>query len=212
MKFTDYVDSVIATGDEDGKVVHKDYDGNGIDPIKINCVMDYIDIIQGVSRKYTSRWVDKGDLEQELWCRLMYLVEYYGDNLNKHIVAKSMFNQAVTVYRQERKSRENRKMFIDEMHRDDYVTPFFKVDTVQELKKLFPKGSVERKYMLTKLLLSGDIDEKDIDMEDEGVFIPSSDKEIAIIREVLGFSSDRPGTLYYKKQSMKHTIEDFLFA
>ena len=190
-----------------------------------NRLDQFRNIVEGVARKYASTYVDREDLEQELWIVVLELVQAKGgeENVDPRLVAKSCFNKAVDFYRYSRRRHDSKARLIDETESDDdsfssrgsdqngiYVakgrTGYDEV-ILKEVIDLFPPESRERKYVVTKLYMYGEIDSTS-GLPDKLEY-PEDDSEEAIIR-LLGFKSRYPASWGKMKYSIRETIYRYL--
>jgi len=181
-------------------------------------------IIKGVSRKYASKWIDREDLEQDLWVKVLSMIADCGiDNVTEKMVAKCCFNLAVDKYRYNRRRYETNGQYIEASNVDDndngpdyFETRFNSIESAldlmlyKEVINLFSIGSRERKYVVLKMVNYGLIDEKYLDEVDrKDVGVPDEDTEAGYIR-LLGYSSKCPGSWTCKKREIDRIIHEFL--
>lgn len=180
-------------------------------------------IVKGVSRKYASKWVDREDLEQDLWVRVLELVDACGgiEYTDEKLVASVCYKKAVDVYRYCRRRYESNVRLIDNQDGDSDGPDYFDslhnsidniMDTLlfKEVIEVFDQGSKERKYIVIKLVSSGVIDKRYLNKEDQELFkLPDGDTEADILR-VLGYKSHCPGSWTVKKRTMESIIKEFL--
>lgn len=179
-------------------------------------------IIKGVARKYASIYVDREDLEQELWLTTLKLIESKGGEefTDARLVAKSCYNRAVDFYRYERRRRDStRKMLEDyEMYDEEsgeaadssFLSAFscfdsgYDIVVIKEVIDLFPLESKERKYIVTKLYMYGEIDET-TGLPDK-LERPEGDTEADVLH-MLGYTGKTASSSWMKiKNKMKETI------
>lgn len=180
-------------------------------------------IVKGVSRKYASIYVDREDLEQELWLVVCQKVEEFGgaDKIDPRFVARCCYNKAVDYYRYCRRRKDSTARFIEEMEADDgdgeavdgsvfschIDNGFNDKIMIKEVIDLFPIGSRERKYIVTKLYMYGEIDETD-GLPDK-LEMPAGDTESDILK-LLGYNSRYPASWGRMKYQIRDTIYRYL--
>lgn len=181
-------------------------------------------IVQGVARKYASIYVDKEDLEQELWISVLELIDAKGgeDNVDEKLVARVCWNKAVDFYRYSRRRVDSKASYTEGGNEDneDDCEADIKFSTsgnrfvrgndvvmVKEAIDLFPVGSRERKYVLTKLYMYGEIDIEDY--ADEDIEMPEEDTEAAILK-LLGYNSRFPASWGKIKNEMRKKVYRYL--
>ena len=187
----------------------------------------FTNIIKGIARKYESKWVDREDLEQDLWVRILTLISDCGgiENVDENLVARIAFNKAVDIYRYCRRRYDSKAEFIegssseyDDAPGPDYfdrIKQTFSKDSdvmmFKEVINLFPMGSKERKYVVMRLVNSGVLDIEYLDAQDilENLEIPEKDIEEYYIR-CLGYKSHAPGSWIVKKRNIRAEILKYL--
>ena len=175
-------------------------------------------IVKGVAKKYASKYVDREDLEQELWIVVLELVANHGgeENLDPRLVAKSCFNKAVDFYRYSRRRVDTSARLIDESESEEFESSAsskldltakgrsaFDEVLLKEVIDLFPVGSRERKYVVTKLYMFGEIDQTS-GLHDELEF-PEDDTEEAVLK-LMGYASRYPASWGKMKWGIKEKI------
>lgn len=194
-------------------------------------------IVNGISRKYSSQWVDAEDLAQEIWLKTLEESKRCGETLDARQVARMGFNKAVDVYRYERRRYDSKAEFLDEIDEGgssgatesklshSTFTTGQSTAEVKEIINLFEKGTNERKYVLVKAYLFGALD-PDIDnqlvneAEPEMNKIPTMDADSSenarlsddlLAREVFGQKSGgKSGSFCAMKRTVKSTIKEYL--
>lgn len=185
-------------------------------------------IVEGVAKKYASKYCDREDLEQELWIVVLELIQAKGgeENVDPPLVAKSCFNKAVDFYRYHRRRKDSTVRMIDESESDDTASSWHgeQADSsngfmigkgrtgqeeviLKEVIDLFPIESRERKYVVTKLYMYGEIDES-TGLPDE-LILPEDDTEESIIK-LLGFHSRYPASWGKLKYRIREVIYRYL--
>ena len=153
-------------------------------------------IVKGVARKYSVEnfGVEREDLEQDLWVKVMELIDAKGgiEYLDESLVAKCLWNVAVDKYRYHRRRRDSKAEYVEGTE-DDSDSTSAKAESIRlnsghafqsamdaifikETIDLFPKGSRETKYIITKLYMNGEIDPATYDDDDE-LELPEDDTE-----------------------------------
>lgn len=181
------------------------------------------EIIDGVSRKYAVRefGVDREDLRQDLWVATLELIDKCGgiDNTDIPLIAKNCWNKAVDKYRYNRRRMDSKALYDEavdgekesatetKIHKSKFQSGMDAV-LIKEAIDLFPKGSRERKYVITKLYMYGEIDIDSID-SDEDFEIPDGDTESDILK-LLGYNSHYPASWGGRKFNMKKVIYQYL--
>lgn len=175
-------------------------------------------IVKGVSRKYASIYVDREDLEQELWLVVCTKIQEFGgaDKLDPRFIAKCCYNRAVDYYRYCRRRRDSSAQLIEEIESDDEnpansETTFAQSTfdngydriVLKEVIDLFPQGSRERKYVVTKLYMYGEISEAD-GLPDK-LEMPAGDTEADVLK-LLGYNSRYPASWGKLKYQIRDTI------
>lgn len=186
-------------------------------------------IVEGVARKYASKWLERDDLEQDLWVSTLELINNCGgiENADLPLIAKSCYNKAVDLYRYHRKRYESKTQLIDETESDDEQFSSASVDqskysvaktptgfdeaVLREVIDLFPKGSRQRKYVIAKLYFYGEIDEgfSGLDKDDELKLPETGDNESDFV-QMIGFNSRYPGSWGAMKYGIRETIYKYL--
>lgn len=182
-------------------------------------------IVEGVARKYASKWIDREDLEQDLWVVVMELINGCGgiENTDLPLIAKSCYNRAVDSYRYNRRRSDSTVRLIDESESDDgeysaggadqsaYYTSKARTGyeevILHEVIDLFPKGSRQRKYVVAKLYSFGEIDES-FGLEDK-LELPAGDNEEDFLR-LIGFQSRYPASWGKMKYGIREKIYKYL--
>lgn len=177
-------------------------------------------IVKGVARKYASIYVDREDLEQELWLVVCQRGQDFGgiENLDPRFVARCCYNKAVDFYRYSRRRKDSTARLIEEMESDDDSSaedniPRSTFDTgydrvvLREVIDLFPQGSRERKYVVTKLYMYGEISEED-GLPDK-LEMPAGETESDVLK-LLGYNSRYPASWGKLKYQIRDTIYRYL--
>lgn len=185
-------------------------------------------IVEGVARKYASKYCDREDLEQELWVVVLELIQAHGgeQNVDPRLVAKSCYNKAVDFYRYHRRRKDSTVRMIEESESDDADMSWhgeqaessngFMIGkgrtgqeevVIKEVIDLFPPESRERKYVVTKLYMYGEID-KGTGLADV-LELPEDDTEEAIIK-LCGFKSRYPASWGKMKYGIREKIYRYL--
>jgi len=222
------LDQVISSAEE---MVSYSEDSS-IESIKKAKMNNFTRIVKGVARKYESKWVDREDLEQDLWVRILELIDDCGgiEHTDEKLVASVAYKKAVDVYRYRRLRYESNVQFIDKFSSEEdnpnynpggrsydsdkiaYPTIDRDEDVVlyKEIVNIFSKDSRERKYILIKLVNHGVLDREYLDEDDNLLAeIPDGDTEADILR-LLGYKSRCPGSWTVAKRSMRQAIQEFL--
>lgn len=187
-------------------------------------------IVRGVARKYAVEnfGVEREDLQQDLWVKVLELIDSKGgvENLDEALVAKCCWNLAVDKYRYHRRRRDSKAEYLEGTEDDSDSNKgtgsesdgklasgsHFQSPTdaifIKEAIDLFPEGSRERKYIVTKLYISGEIDPDTYDKKEELV-LPEDDTEEAILK-LLGYNSHFPASWGKKKNEMRRKIYRYL--
>lgn len=177
-------------------------------------------IVKGVARKYASIYVDREDLEQELWLVVCQRAQDFGgmENLDPRFVARCCYNKAVDFYRYSRRRKDSTARLIEEMESDDdscaddniprstFDTGYDRV-VLREVIDLFPQGSRERKYVVTKLYMYGEISEED-GLPDK-LEMPAGETESDVLK-LLGYNSRYPASWGKLKYQIRDTIYRYL--
>lgn len=177
-------------------------------------------IVKGVSRKYASIYVDREDLEQELWLVVIDRVNDAGgaENADPRFIAKCCYNKAVDFYRYSRRRKDSSARLIEEAESGEdsdselginyckFESGYDKV-IIHEVIDLFPIGSRERKYVVTKLYMYGEISEKD-GLPDE-LELPEGDTEADVLK-LLGYNSRYPSSWGKLKYQIRDKIYRYL--
>lgn len=177
-------------------------------------------IVEGVARKYKSVYVDREDLESELWIVVLEKIREFGgaDKVDPRFIARCCYNKAVDFYRYNRRRKDSNARLIEEMGEDEdseienkiphanFENGYDRV-VIKEIIDLFPKGSRERKYVVTKLYMFGEIS-KDDGLPDE-LELPEGDTESDVLK-LLGYSSRYPGSWGKMKYQIRDTIYRYL--
>lgn len=185
-------------------------------------------IVEGVSRKYASKYCDREDLEQELWVVVLELIQAHGgeQNVDPRLVAKSCYNKAVDFYRYHRRRKDSTVRIIEDSESDDAASSWHgeQVESsngfmiakgrtgqdeviLKELIDLFPPESRERKYVVTKLYMNGEIDHT-TGLPDK-LELPTDDTEESIIK-LCGFKSRYPASWGKMKYGIRERIYRYL--
>ena len=177
-------------------------------------------IVKGIAYKYavSNFGVEREDLEQDLWVKVFELINQYDgiENINGHMVAKRCWNEAVDQYRYHRRRRDAKAEYTDETENECGETKIQHAEFqtgldavyIRETIGLFPLGSKERKYIVTKLYMFGEIDKETYDGPDE-LELPEDDGEFAILK-MLGYTSRYPSSWGKKKYGMREKIYRYL--
>lgn len=190
-------------------------------------------IVKGVAKKYSSKWVDQDDLEQELWIKVLSLLEDVdGDEtkLDESLVAKVCFRRAVDYYRYCRRRYEaNIELVTDEdrtsLEGDMDYDPTKLLKThglidqgtytlVKEVLDLFEEGTKEHKYIVAKLYSHGLLDEevfgKSFELPEAPKAPKNVDDEIDYCA-MLGYNNKKiSGSWINKKRQMREVIGKYL--
>lgn len=188
-------------------------------------------IIEGVARKYAVQnyGVDQEDLEQELW---IVAVEKFlnkvddPSEINFRLFARCCWNRAVDIYRYSRRRHDSKSAYEEGSKSSDDSDPtkstddvdyqqssprrFSKANDVAFIKEaidLFPKGSRERKYVVTKLYMYGEVDETMVDPSE--LELPEGDTEVDVVH-MLGYKSHDPASWRKKKNQIRKDIYKFI--
>lgn len=184
-------------------------------------------IISGVARKYASIYVDREDLEQELWLTTLQLIERCGgeEYTDANLVARNCYNRAVDFYRKSRRRKDSTRRMLEDWEMYDEETGEGIVDDgifsaascfdtgydtvmIKEVIDLFPEGSKERKYIVTKLYMYGEIDENS-GLPDK-LEIPEGSTEADVLH-TLGYTGKTASGSWLKlKNAMKEKIYQHL--
>lgn len=186
----------------------------------------YTKIVKGVARKYAVEnfGVEREDLEQDLWLKVCELTKGGTEFPDEGLVAKCLWNVAVDRYRYHRRRRDSKAEYLEGTEDDSDATskkaeeirlnsgrcfqsPMDAI-LIKEVIDLFPKHSKERKYVVTKLYMNGEIDPSTYGDDDE-LELPESDSEADIMR-LLGFKSGRPGSWTSRKNEIRRIIYRYL--
>lgn len=183
------------------------------------------EIVEGVARKYASKWIEREDLEQDLWVVVMELINKCGgiEKTDLPLIAKSCYNRAVDSYRYNRRRCDSKVRLIDESESDDgeysasgadqasYFTSKSRTGydevILHEVIDLFPKGSRQRKYVVAKLYSFGEIDES-FGLEDK-LELPEGDNEADFLK-MIGFQSRYPASWGKMKYEIREKIYKYL--
>lgn len=183
------------------------------------------EIVKGVARKYASKWVDKEDLEQDLWVVVMELINSCGgiENTDLPLIAKSCYNRAVDSYRYNRRRHDSKVRLIDESESEDGEYSASGADQasyfvaknrtgyeemiLHEVIDLFPEGSRQRKYVVAKLYSFGEIDET-FGLADK-LELPEGDTEADFLK-LIGFNSRYPASWGKMKYEIREKIYKYL--
>jgi DNA-directed RNA polymerase specialized sigma24 family protein len=192
--------------------------------IKESKMEEFRKIVKGVAKKYASKYVDREDLEQELWVTTLELIQSKGgdENLDGDLVARSCLNKAVDFYRYGRRRVDTSRKMLEDWEMDDeehsskedsqiLYSNFqtgFDASLIRDVIELFPEGSRERKYVVTKLYMYGDIDTSE-NLPDE-LEIPEKDTEVSVLH-MLGYTGKTisPSWIKTKKQILRK-VYDYL--
>lgn len=177
-------------------------------------------IVEGVARKYGSIYVDREDLEQELWIVVLEKIRDFGgaDKVDPRFIARCCYNKAVDFYRYHRRRKDSSARLIEEMGEDDdngseNTMPYSTFETgydrviIREIVDLFPQGSRERKYVVTKLYMYGEISEDD-GLPDK-LEMPEGETESDVLK-LLGYKSRYPASWGKMKYQIRDTIYRYL--
>lgn len=201
------------------------------EPVKENKMDTFRRIVEGIARKYASKWVDREDLEQELWIKVLEMVAACGgdeNQLDDDLVAKACYREAVDYYRYCRRRYESTAAYIPEAFEgedcdvtEDY-TKYYKThglvkDTdyamITEAVNLFAEGSKEREYAIMKLYYYGDLDPEfwgHVDLPEEGTAKNGDYREVDFLK-MLGYKGNKiPGSWIVKRNEMRRIIEEYL--
>lgn len=183
------------------------------------------EIVEGVARKYASKWIEREDLEQDLWVVVMELINNCGgiENTDLPLIAKSCYNRAVDSYRYNRKRCDSKVRLIDESESDDgeysaggadqsaYYTAKIRTGydemILHEVIDLFPQGSRQRQYVVAKLYSFGEIDES-FGLEDR-LELPEGDNEADFVK-LIGFQSRYSSSWGKMKYEIREKIYRYL--
>lgn len=183
------------------------------------------EIVEGVARKYASKWIEREDLEQDLWVVVMKLINNCGgiENTDLPLIAKSCYNRAVDSYRYNRKRCDSKVRLIDESESDDgeysaggadqsaYYTAKTRTGydemILHEVIDLFPQGSRQRQYVVAKLYSFGEIDES-FGLEDR-LELPEGDNEADFVK-LIGFQSRYSSSWGKMKYEIREKIYRYL--
>lgn len=177
-------------------------------------------IVEGVARKYKSIYVDREDLESELWIVVLEKIRDFGgaDKVDPRFIARCCYNKAVDFYRYSRRRKDSSARLIEEMGEDEdseieskiphssFESGYDRV-VIKEIVDLFPEGSRERKYIVTKLYMYGEISEND-GLPDE-LEMPAGDTEADVLK-LLGYNSRYPASWGKLKYQIRDTIYRYL--
>ena len=188
-------------------------------------------IISGVARKYSSKWVNGEDLEQELWVKVLGMIaDTPGgeSDLDERLVAKACYRKAVDYYRYCRRRYEANVQYAPEWSdaetedRDDYSKLYKSHNMVKdtdytlmvEALELFPKDSKEYAYVAMKLSYYGDLDPEywgeEVKLPEEGTAKNGNYREVDFLK-LLGYKGEKiPGSWITKKNNMRCIIEEYL--
>lgn len=199
-------------------------------------MLKFTQIVKGVARKYAYgvSWIEQDDLEQDLWVKVLTLIEDCGgiENVDEKLVANVCWNKAVDSYRYSRRRWDSKAQYIegsdnnlemdnwdnmskgmedyfDALHSDKFIKA---VDLIlfKEVIDLFEVGSRERKYVVLKLVNGGVLDISHLDPWDRAlVAIPDEETEAGYIH-LLGYKSHCPGSWTCKKREIERVIKEFL--
>jgi hypothetical protein len=183
------------------------------------------EIVEGVARKYASKWIDREDLEQDLWVSSLELINRCGgiENTDLKLIAKNAWNKAVDSYRYNRRRHDSKVRLIDESESDDgdysaggadqaqYFTAKSRTGydeaILKEVVDLFPEGSRQRKYVVAKLYSYGEIDDNS-GLPDE-LQLPENDDEASFLK-LIGFNSRYPASWGKMKYEIREKIYRYL--
>lgn len=186
---------------------------------------EFTRIVKGVARKYAidNFGIERDDLEQDLWVKVFEVINANGgiesEAVNGKLIAKCCWNEAVDKYRYHRRRRDSKAEFTEGSGEDSdsavsinsslfhskFKTGYDEM-VIKEVIDLFPRGSKERKYVVTKLYMYGEIDETDVDDELE---MPVDDREESVIK-LLGYKSKYPASWGAIKGEMRNKIYRYL--
>lgn len=174
-------------------------------------------IVEGVARKYGSIYVDREDLEQELWIVVLEKIRDFGgaDKVDPRFIARCCYNKAVDFYRYSRRRKDSSARLIEEMGENEEKdsesnVPYSTFETgydrviLREIIDLFPQGSRQRKYVVTKLYMYGEISEAD-GLPDK-LEMPEGETESDVLK-LLGYKSRYPASW----GKMKYQIRDKIY-
>lgn len=194
------------------------------------------DIISGIARKYASKWYDEDDFRQDLWVKILKVIEDSGgiENVDESLIAKVAFNKAVDLYRYNRRRYDSKAQYIENFDNDadahdvgnalgdlnagDYLEKIsssrfekgIDILVIKDIINRFEVGSRERKYVVLKLVNYGVIDLKFLDERDQKIFEKlNGDNEEDYIRS-LGYKSHCPGSWTCKKREIERIIKVYL--
>lgn len=185
-------------------------------------------IVKGVAKKYASKWVDREDLEQTLWVRVLELINDCGgiEYTDESLVARVCWNRSVDKYKYDRRRYESKAEYIEgteekydngslgttyfEALKSDKFLKGYDLVLIKEVIDLFDIGSRKRKYAVMKLVNYGVLNVLDLDPWDRAlVEIPKTEDEEGYIH-CLGYKSHCPGSWTCQKREMKEAILKFL--
>jgi len=168
------------------------------------------DAIKYIPYKYSNVKLDTEDFRQELWIVALQLLE---KGKPAGYIVKSLWNRAITMYREQKKKPIS--MLMPDEYVDDYMCGRKDIDriVIKDFVERYPTGSLERQYLLYKLLKSEDISEEEAkELGLDLIKIPVSeiadmetDEDIA---EVIGCKNVK--TLSKKKQKMKSDLRVYI--
>lgn len=187
----------------------------------------YTKIVRGVARKYAVEnfGVEREDLEQDLWLKVCELTNGGTTFPSEKLVAKCLWNVAVDKYRYHRRRRDSKAEYIEGTEDDSdsvsnkaeeirlnsgkcFKSPMDAI-IINETIDLFPKGSRERQYVITKLYMNGEIDPETYYGNSEDLVLPEDDSEGAVMKAI-GYQSTRPGSWISRKNKIRETIYRYL--
>lgn len=190
----------------------------------------FSEIVHGVAKKYGYQvnWIEQDDLEQDLWVRVLSLIDDCGgiENVDESLVARVCWNKAVDCYRYSRRRWDSKAEYLEGSNlsdngvdtRGDYFTDihcdkFLKgIDLVmfKEVIDLFEVGSRERKYVVLKLINGGVLSASHLDPWDRALIaVPEEETEAGYIK-LLGYKSHCPGSWTCKKRDIERIIREYL--
>lgn len=205
----------------------------GIEDNSESKIEKYKKIVAGVARKYESKWVSREDLEQELWIKVLEMLEAVDGDENKldcNLVAKACFRKAVDYYRYCRRRYEaNVKLECDDADRTELqgdleYDPSKLLATrglidqnmytmVKEIIDMFEEGSKERQYIEMKLYHFGIIDEEnygEVTLPGEPKAPKNTDDKIDFVA-MLGYNNRKiSGSWIRKEREMRRIIGEYL--
>jgi len=197
-------------------------------------MQNFEEIIQGVARKYASKWCDRDDLEQDLWVKVLEVIRDCGgiENVDEKLVARVAYNRAVDLYRYHRRRYEanaeyiegssvemddsngngdNCEDYFDSLKSDKFIKGIDLI-LIKEAINLFSVGTRERKYIVLKLVDNGVIDFGLLDPCDRAVYEHVDGDTEADYIKALGYKSHCPGSWTCKKREIERIVKEYLFC